>query len=115
MDENGISCDFGVVKQVIRDWIDHNLDHGVMIGAQDDMLDHFIADGTKLFIFGQDGEYEKMPWPTVEAVAAMLGEKLQARITTIDSALFIDVVRVQETQVNSAEWQPSMVRQKGTP
>lgn len=114
INENGISCEYGLVKEVIRTWIDQELDHGTMIGAQDKMLEHFIRDGTKLFIFGEDGEYEKMPWPTVEAVAAMLGDKLQEQITTINSGLFIDIVRVQETAVNIAEWQPSMVRQRTT-
>lgn len=111
MGENGVSIEFSLVKKVIRDWIDRELDHGVMIGAQDRMLNDFIADGTKLFVFGEDGEYDKLPWPTVEAVAAMLGDKLQEQLTVVHSTLFIDIVRVSETAVNAVEWQPSMVRQ----
>lgn len=112
MGKDGISCDFSLVKEVVRGWIDRELDHGVMIGAQDKMLPEFIADGGKLFVFGEDGEYEKLPWPTVEAVAAMLGDKLQEQLTIVHSTLFIDVVKVQEKADNAAEWQPSMVRQK---
>src|SRR5690348_675448 len=90
MNDNGISCEYGLVKKAIREWIDRELDHGVMIGAQDKMLEHFIADGGKLFVFGEDGEWDKMPWPTVEAVAAMLSERLQDQVNAINSRLYVD-------------------------
>lgn len=114
MNENGISCEFGLVKDVIRGWIDSELDHGVMIGAQDKMLEHFIADGGKLFVFGEDGEWDKMPWPTVEAVAAMLADKLQGQLNMINGRLYVDAVRIHETDVNTAEWFANKVHYRAT-
>lgn len=105
MDENGISTEYGKVKGLIRDWIDTNLDHGTMLGYMDPLVGllYEANDPTKLFVFGQHTPRE-MPWPTVEAVATLLQQKVQAIMDQSDGVGHIKVVavKVQETAVNSA-------------
>jgi 6-pyruvoyl-tetrahydropterin synthase len=106
MNDDGITAEFGLVKSVIRGWIDYNLDHGVMIGAKDPMLDAFDADPfhNKLFVFGRGGSYEDLPWPTVEAVASMLGNVTQALLNEIGPEYHVLSCRVRETLTNTAVW-----------
>jgi len=129
MDSRGISCEYGKLKQVVRTWIDDFLDHGCMLGVKDPLLPVLLAEDSKVFVFGDvswlaiAGEeqghtswtepnasrvYEDMPWPTVEAVARMLAERLQQRVdANFGDVLWIDRVVVTETAVNSAVWTPS--------
>jgi len=113
MDENGISVEYGSVKKVIRQWIDTYLDHGMMIGHDDRLIDAIWNDGCKIFVFGtgtnsEDVDnykivsgYKQRPWPTVEAVAEMLCVKIQEQF---GEALWVIGVEVQETSVNSATY-----------
>lgn len=100
MDSNGITLEYGALKKKLRTWVDHNLDHGTMLGADDNLVEFKEMLG-KTFIFGPGGEYPWRPWPTVEAVAEMLAsEPLRGLPQPIE-------VRVQETHVNSAIWRPN--------
>jgi len=105
MDENGLSVEYGSVKDLIRSWIDANLDHGTMLGYQDPLVKLLEDSGdlTKLFVFGTQTPKE-LPWPTVEAVAALLLGKVQ---NMVDSAfdygtIKVTHVKVNETHINSA-------------
>lgn len=117
MDENGISADFGSVKKVIRQWIDMYLDHGMMIGGDDSLLDDLWNDNSKVFIFGpHDGyqdevdiSYAHRPWPTVEAVAEMLCVKIQEQF---GSDLWVIGVEVIETATNSATFTQAVPHSK---
>lgn len=112
MDKNGIICDYGRVKKIVREWIDTHLDHGAMLGSEDNLLSHFISGGSKVFLFGEtdvpswregaSGTYPARPWPTVEAVAEMLAVKLQERLS--DTNCMVVKVEVRETAVNFATW-----------
>jgi len=116
VDENGISMDFGSAKKVIRQWIDTYIDHGVMLGGMDNLLDDIWNDGCKIFIFGppdnyQDwiGAYTHKPWPTVESVAEMLCVKIQE---ALGSDIWIIGVEVTETATNSATFTQAVPRIK---
>jgi 6-pyruvoyl-tetrahydropterin synthase len=105
MDGNGLSVEYGQVKSMIRSWIDVNLDHGTMLGHEDPMvkLIRDAGDKTKLFVFGEHTPKE-LPWPTVEAVAALLHGKVQ---NIVDGAygygkIKVTHVKVNETHINSA-------------
>jgi 6-pyruvoyltetrahydropterin/6-carboxytetrahydropterin synthase len=111
LDENGIIVDFGRVKSIIRTWIDKYLDHGAMLGWEDPMREAFIADGSKVFWFGGQGAqatylpgYSELPWPTVEAVARMLGERLGELIAEYfpNKPFGISQIDLQETATNGA-------------
>jgi 6-pyruvoyltetrahydropterin/6-carboxytetrahydropterin synthase len=104
VDENGISVDFSSVKKVIRQWIDRHLDHGMMIGGNDNLLTALTDDGCKTFIFGeapdgQEVDYLPKPWPTVESVAEAICLKLQDQF---QGDLWIVAVELWEGNINSA-------------
>jgi 6-pyruvoyltetrahydropterin/6-carboxytetrahydropterin synthase len=106
INHEGITAEFGLVKSTVRGYIDSTLDHGVMIGVKDPMLDAFDKDPymAKLFVFGEGGNYEKLPWPTVEAVADMLGNTMNTQLQQIAAEYRVLSCRVRETLTNTAVW-----------
>lgn len=108
VDENGIVAEYGQLKNIIRRWIDKNLDHGAMLGWEDPLRDEFLEDGTKVFWFGKRKQGDTLngthlfPWPTVEAVAAMLGEEIGELIYNYfpNKGIGVRTVELQETSVN---------------
>ncbi len=128
MDSRGISVEYGQLKQVVRGWIDSRLDHGCMLGVKDPLLPVLLKEDSKVYVFGDvvhlidaaededytailpaaERTYAAMPWPTVEAVARMLAEELQAQVDLhFGDVLWVDRVVVTETAVNKAVWTPS--------
>lgn len=129
MDSQGISTEYGELKKVVRGWIDDKLDHGCMLGVHDPLLPVLLDLDSKVFVFGnvgflhiaaeeekgqpsynvpaEDRNFPTMPWPTVEAVARMICEKIQALVDqAFNSTLWVGSVYVMETAVNSAVWTP---------
>jgi 6-pyruvoyltetrahydropterin/6-carboxytetrahydropterin synthase len=103
MDENGLTVEYGSVKKQLRTWVDEFLDHGTMLGVEDALLPAFIADGSKVYVFGQQDKmhgYQERPWPTVEAVAELLAVVAHDLVPEGQ----IRMVKVQETHVNKAVW-----------
>lgn len=106
VDASGVLIDFGVLKALVRGWIDDHLDHATMLGRMDPLVQALRADGTKLFEFGADPPVEDLDWPSVENVAELLH-----RVTTdlLTGNGYPDLrctrVRVTETHVNAAEVQ----------
>lgn len=130
MNDFGVSLEYGLLKKVVRGWIDEHLDHGAMLGVKDSLLPALLDQGSKVFVFGDtnwldipaeeegrtsykfaisdDRNYARMPWPTVEAVARMLAEKLQAAVDqAFNGILWIEAVNVMETATNFSLWIPS--------
>lgn len=98
---DGTVCEFGQLKHALRGWVDDRLDHGVMLGAGDPLVDALTADeGTKLFLFGRDNATDDA-WPTVEAVARLL--HAVTTDLTADHDVRVTRVLVRETHVNQAE------------
>lgn len=100
-DDNFMLIEYGALKKAVRTWIDTHWDHGAMLGKDDSLLPAFQADGSKVFVFGVDTPY---PWPTVEAVAQTLFEKVQDILDTDFTTAGCRVlsVKVSETHVNQA-------------
>ncbi|WP_051166560.1 hypothetical protein [Amycolatopsis orientalis] len=83
-------------KKALHGWIDYHLDPGTMLGQQDPFVGALRATDCKV--------YEFDTWPTVEDVAALLGElsgKLLAEADHVPGAT-VAAVEVQETHVNRA-------------
>lgn len=108
LDDNGVLLEFAHLKTQLRSWVDEHLDHGVMLGAADPLLPVLAAHG-KVFTFGH-GLAATLPWPTVEAVATLLGTVSTGLLATWMSdnpdgpALAVTAVVVRETAVNTATW-----------
>ncbi|MFC4004085.1 6-pyruvoyl tetrahydropterin synthase family protein [Prauserella oleivorans] len=111
--------EFGALKVGVRRWIDEHLDHATMLGVRDRLIAPLVADGNRVFRFGAerpaDGA-EKfgygLPWPTVEAVAVLLGrvaESALAELARADGAR-IERVLVRETRLNTAVYEPPVTR-----
>ena len=66
LDDLGMVVDFGELKSVMKEWIDLNLDHNVILHADDKNLGSFIANYT-----GQNIYYLKAN-PTAENIALHL-------------------------------------------
>ncbi|MFB7906648.1 6-pyruvoyl tetrahydropterin synthase family protein [Kitasatospora sp. NPDC056076] len=104
----GTVAEFGFVKKALRGWVDATLDHGLMLGKADPLLDAFDGFEQKIFVFGGgDPLAEGLDWPTVENTARLL-----YRAATVllcpgqDTPFKVSSVRVNETHVNSAVYRP---------
>jgi 6-pyruvoyl tetrahydropterin synthase/QueD family protein len=101
-DDNGIVAEYTTIKGALRNWIDDNLDHGCMLGKDDNLRDHMTENVDynlgKVYIFGEDPYTTGLPWPTVENVATMLASMAQGRISDLNYSndVLVVEVRVQE-------------------
>lgn len=69
----GIIADAGELKHELRDWIDAHLDHACLLGDEDPLIPALRAADCRVYLFGQPGTSTvDLPWPTTEAVAALL-------------------------------------------
>lgn len=105
----GIVIEFGKLKREVREWIDGNLDHGVMLGKDDPLVPVLTGYG-KVFIFDPRGASTPgLAWPTVENVAVMLGNRIERIVQTIERApdTHLEYILVQETKTNASGWRPS--------
>lgn len=113
-DPDGVLLDFGQVKARLREWIDGNLDHGVMLGVADPLVDA-LADHGRVYVFDPvvagslcsdrwGPGARPLAWPTVENVAELIRRwTVRYLRTTVPSAATLAVsVRVTETHVNAA-------------
>ena len=69
LDEQGMVVDFGVVKGFIRDWVNENWDHRMMLSQQDPMVEAAIP---------FDGRIHPVPFnPTAENLAGQIYAEVQ--------------------------------------
>lgn len=105
--ELGIVANFTDLKKKLRYFIDEMLDHGLMLG-RDDELASFLGTHGKVFVFGEGYAHtEDLAWPTVENVAILLSRVATgylAEIEHVDGAYVAQVV-VSETSTNRATWE----------
>lgn len=96
----GLVVEFGPFKNALRAWIDQHLDHGLMLGPDDELLP----------LLSQHGKtYPVSGWPTVENVAALLARVAADVLEDLVRAPGARVTRVHvvETHVNAATWTAS--------
>ncbi|MGW6416290.1 6-pyruvoyl trahydropterin synthase family protein [Streptomyces sp. NPDC055055] len=96
--ENGLVVEFGPFKRQLRRWIDEHLDHGLMLGPADPLLPVLAPYGMKI--------HQVPGWPTVENVAALIGQVAQDALGDLVRAAGARVthVKISETHVNAATW-----------
>lgn len=107
-DEHGMVADFGLVKNLVESFSDTHLDHGAMLGHQDDLAPHLRANGLKVYLFGHDPHTQGLEWPTVENVATMLARYMTTAMADTPGTHHLQLVsvRVAETENNTAEVSP---------
>jgi 6-pyruvoyltetrahydropterin/6-carboxytetrahydropterin synthase len=100
-----VVVEYGAFKRGLREWIDTNLDHGLMLG-KDDPLAAILPDFGKVYVFGTEPETVGLMWPTVEHVAVLVAEVAARVLVGIDRApgAYVSAVTVHETHVNAATW-----------
>jgi 6-pyruvoyltetrahydropterin/6-carboxytetrahydropterin synthase len=114
--EDGTVVEYGALKAGVRAWIDTHLDHATMLGTGDPLVQPLIAAGCKVFRFGlvptlgagpQDLAAD-LAWPTVEAVAVLLGRMSAQILAGLPCAAGARVSRVvvRETHRNTASYAP---------
>ncbi|MFE3378731.1 6-pyruvoyl trahydropterin synthase family protein [Streptomyces anulatus] len=94
---DGMVVEFGPFKKQLRRWIDTHLDHGLMLGPDDELLP----------LLSQYGKVHQVPgWPTVENVASLIARVAGDALLDLVRAPEARVTRVQvsETHVNAATW-----------
>lgn len=107
---DGTVVEFGPLKAKLREWVDHNLDHGVMLGAADPLVAPLVDAGCKVYRFGADDPTDAealaadLPWPTVENVAHLLARVAEQARFLVAPEGQVTRVLVRETHVNRAEW-----------
>jgi 6-pyruvoyltetrahydropterin/6-carboxytetrahydropterin synthase len=120
--ETGLSIEFGEAKDCIRRWINKYFDHACLLGSRDPLVRALLEEDSKLYLFGErrryesgdgfttmeaafDRHYEALPWPSVEAVAFCLGEKLQEVLELeVGNYVLLESIMVSETIANSFIW-----------
>ena len=90
LDDLGMVVDFGELKSVMKEWIDLNLDHNVILHADDENLGSFIANYT-----GQNIYYLKAN-PTAENIALHLKRDIIPKLF-IKSSFQIIKIKLFET------------------
>ena len=95
----GVLVEFKTLKTILREWVDSRLDHGLMLGKDDPLVDVLVAHG-KVFVMGYDTHSGGLDWPTVENVAALLARLIQFELPEVR----VVRVTVQETPTNEATW-----------
>lgn len=90
LDELGMVADFGFLKQVIKDWIDHNFDHNVILHKNDKDLGEYISKYT-----GQSVYYLETN-PTAENIALHLKQDI-IPVLFIKSPFQIIKIKLYET------------------
>lgn len=94
--------EFGGVKKAFRHFVDEAFDHGTLIGLDDPLLPVFQEHGMKHFVFGRDQHSDGLPWPTVEAVTAVLVRF--AHSIVLPGECFVSGMHVTETVSNAVSW-----------
>jgi 6-pyruvoyltetrahydropterin/6-carboxytetrahydropterin synthase len=82
----GMVVDFGELKNIIKDWIDDNFDHNVILHQDDKILGDFIAKET-----GQNIYYLKSN-PTAENIALHLKSDIIPKLFSKNS---FDIVKLK--------------------
>ncbi|WKW87045.1 QueD-like Pre Qo pathway protein [Microbacterium phage Nicole72] len=94
-----VLIEFATIKRVLRAWIDSRLDHGLMLG-RDDALVNVLAPHGKVFVMGYDEHSGGLDWPTVENVATLIQRLIAFEFP--DATVLR--VTVRETPTNAASW-----------
>ena len=90
LDRRNMVCDFGDIKQIVKGWIDRELDHKMLLRADDPLVKPLQQLGEPVFLLDSN--------PTVERIARLIFEY------TLDQGFPVVRVTVWETPTSFAEY-----------
>ena len=90
LDRRNMVCDFGDIKKIVKGWIDKELDHKMLLRADDPLVKPLQQLGEPVFLLDSN--------PTVERIARLIFEY------TLRQGFPVVRVTVWETPTSSAEY-----------
>jgi 6-pyruvoyl-tetrahydropterin synthase len=82
LDEQGMVCDFGVVKKTLRYWLDDQLDHRLLVPTESERLTHQCIDGRIILTWQSDKGDIELNCPQ-EAVTLIATDSITAVSTSV--------------------------------
>ncbi len=93
LDERSMVADFSDVGRIVREWIDQNIDHRMLLHADDPLVEILRRHDEPVFTMERD--------PTAEEIARLIYEEASAR------GLAVSAVRLWETPNSVATYAPT--------
>ncbi len=90
LDKLGMVADFGVIKTLVKGWIDNNFDHNIILSTQDKELGEYIKSITNQNIYYLDSN------PTAENIAMHLKEHIIPNLL-LEYDFYLSKLRLYET------------------
>ena len=90
LDAMGMVIDFGDINEVVKKWVDENLDHRMLLCREDPMVEVMRANNEPLFVMDEN--------PTAENIAALIWRAAQK------AGLHVTEVHVWETATSRASY-----------
>lgn len=100
LDPQGMVIEFGQLKLCWRAWLDHHLDHALLLNAADPLVKLLQASDPNLRVFTLSTD------PTTECLAEFLYHQAQQILTELncEPQIHVERLRIEETAINSAEY-----------
>lgn len=90
LDGQGMVIDFGRINEVVKVWIDSNLDHRMLLARHDPAVPVLLQQGEPLFLMDEN--------PTAENIARLIW------LAAHEAGLGVSEVRVWETSTSRATY-----------
>ncbi|MCL5019928.1 MAG: 6-carboxytetrahydropterin synthase QueD [Patescibacteria group bacterium] len=90
LDERGMVMDFSDVKKIVKEWIDNNIDHKMLLRYDDPLLEYLKEKGEPIFIMETN--------PTAENIAKLIFDFM------VSQGLPVHEVRLWETETSFATY-----------
>jgi 6-pyruvoyltetrahydropterin/6-carboxytetrahydropterin synthase len=94
LDRRNMVCDFGDIKKIVKGWIDNELDHKMLLRADDPLVKPLQQLGEPVFLLDSN--------PTVERIARLIFEY------TLRQGFPVVRVTVWETPTSFAEYRQNI-------
>lgn len=96
LDSQSMVADFSDINRIVKEWIDQNLDHRMLLHRDDPLVPVLKKHDEPLFLMDQD--------PTAESIARLIYEQASSR------GLRVSAVRLWETGSSVATYSPAPSR-----
>ena len=93
LDDQSMVADFSDISRIVKEWIDQNLDHRMLLHKDDPLVEALRRHDEPVFVMDTD--------PTAEAIARLIFEYASSR------GLQVSGVRLWETGASVASYSPS--------